>query len=302
MKLAYLLLCHNTPDHTGRLVEALTAEGNDIYVHLDAKSDLPINLPAGTAVSYVDDNVPVYWGEFSQVQAILLLMKLALRSTTEYDYLVLLSGSDYPVRSQAYIKSFFQKNYGCEFINTVKMPNEQLGKPLTRLTEFRPGSDRRMLKPASELLVRLSRLAGGGYPRRDYRRALSGLTPYAGSTWWALTAGACRHILTFCDAHARFVDYFKCTLCPDEMFFQTIIGNSGFAEKIRHNLTYVDWDRFGPPFPAWINPWHLEHFRANRPLHEEDAYGEGELLFVRKFRDDSVSLTAQIDEWLLNDG
>lgn len=301
MKLAYLLLYHNSPNHTSRLIQALTAEGNDIYVHLDAKADLSQNLSVGAAVSFVDDNIPVYWGEFSLVQATLLLIKKALCAAQEYDYLVLLSGSDYPIRSQKYIKSFFQKNYGCEFINTVKMPNDELGKPLTRLTEYRLTSDHRIMKPAYELLVRLSRLAGGGYLRRDYRKALAGLMPCAGSEWWALTSGACRHILTFCDGHARFVDYFRNTLCPDEMFFQTILGNSVFAGNIRHNLTYVDWDHFGPPFPAWLNEWHLDHFRNNRPLRETDAYGDGELLFARKFRDDSEILTARIDEWLLND-
>lgn len=301
MKLAYLLLCHNSLNHTGRLVKALAAEGNDIYIHLDAKCGSSVPLPASVGVNLVDNNIPVYWGEFSQVQAILLLMEQALRSNVEYDYLVLLSGSDYPIRSQKYIKSFFDKNNGCEFINTVNMPNDELGKPLTRLTEYRLSSGHRIMRPAYELLVRISRLAGGGYLQRDYPKVMAGLTPCAGSTWWALTVGACRYILAFCDSHARFVDYFRNTRCPDEMFFQTILGNSGFARYIRHNLTYVDWERFGPPFPAWINGWHLDYFKNNRPLRETDVYGDGELLFARKFRDDSEIFTAQIDEWLLND-
>ena len=118
-------------------------------------------------------------------------------------------------------------------MNLVAMPCDAAGKPISRLTtySFRP-QDSAVRKLARQALVKLKVLP----KRRDYQAYLGGLTPYGGSTWWALTRGAVQHVMAFTDSKREVVDFFKNTICPDESFFQTILGNWIYRDKNRRNL------------------------------------------------------------------
>ncbi|MEL7655690.1 MAG: beta-1,6-N-acetylglucosaminyltransferase, partial [Bacillota bacterium] len=110
-----------------------------------------------------------------------------------------------------------------------------------------------------------------------------------------LSRESCEYILEFVKTRPWFVQFFRNTTLSDEMFFQTILGNSSFKEKIHRNLMYTDWSN-QKAHPANINQQHLEHFKMNRRLVIEDHYGRGEVLFARKFTDDSGELVKQLDK------
>jgi len=79
------------------------------------------------------------------------------------------------------------------------------------------------------------------------------LIPYGGSTWWALSREACELVTAFVARERDFVRFFHHVICPDESFFQTIVGNSELRSQIRRNVTYVDWPaavRTRPPSPG----------------------------------------------------
>lgn len=132
--------------------------------------------------------------------------------------------------------------------------------------------------------------------KRDYKKALGNLKPYAGSQWWALSADACHYILSFVETNPKIVKFFQNTLTPDEIFFQTIIGNSKFREKVAKNLTFTQWQ--GVEHPEFINMEQLETLNKMDKIEEENIYGSGELLFARKFKDESSELTNFIDNWI----
>ncbi len=46
--------------------------------------------------------------------------------------------------------------------------------------------------------------------------------------------------------------------------------------------------------PAWIGPRHIEHFETHGKLITSDEYGEVELLFARKFPENSDGLVEQM--------
>jgi len=123
--------------------------------------------------------------------------------------------------------------------------------------------------------------------------------PYAGSTWWALTAKACRHILAFIGIRPEVVKFLRNVYMPDESLFQIIIGNSEFANNVARNLTFTDWSR-PTGGPAIIDMDHLNAFVKVERVIGDDIYGRGELLFARKFPDDSSQLTDFIDAHLID--
>ncbi|MDB5799947.1 MAG: glycosyl transferase family 14 [Rhodocyclales bacterium] len=292
MKIAYLILAHNTPRHLQALVRSLRLEGNHFFVHIDSKADIELFEPVRAAdVSFIEDRKAVFWGDFSQVDAILELLRNGLQHADEFDYFVLLSGSDYPLYSAATIQTFFSEHRGTEFMNIVSMPSEAAGKPLSRLTRYRHAAGTPVFaRAARKLLTKLHVLA----EERDYKRHFGDLQPYGGSEWWAITRAAAEYTLRYVAEHPEFVQFCKHCHAPDEMFFQTILGNSPFRNQMRRNLVFTDWSAGGAN-PAPISEAHLVLFETDMRSPEDDVYGPGELLFARKFPNDSDALLQRID-------
>jgi hypothetical protein len=287
LDIAYLVLAHQHSEQLSRLAEQLRSPAADIFVHVDAKVPIePFLRAVGPDVHFTSTRIPVYWADYSQIRAVLLLIEAALGAPRKYDYLVLLSGVDYPLRSAAEIEDFFAQNKGSEFINWVAMPSAAVSKPLSRLTDYhgRPGLFGRLRTKARRLLIKLHLI-----PRaRDYKAYLGETAPYAGSTWWALTRDACQYIQTFVGQNPRFMKFFENTSSPDEMVFQTILANSLFRSRMRRNLTYADWSD-GAASPSAIGERHLALFGANPVLKADSPYGSGEYLFCRKVMDATIS-------------
>lgn len=295
VRIAYLIAAHDNPRHLRRLITALSSPHSQFIVHVDAKTPLdPFrNLQDCPGVYLCPHRVPVYWADFSQVEATLLMLREGVRRQ-RYDRYVLLSGSDYPVQAPSYIDAFFDAHRDAEFINCVAVPNDAVGKPLTRVTEFR----HRDTDPAARRWLRRGLVLAGLVPRqRDAAAGLRGLKPFAGSTWWALTHDAAEHILEFVAANPDVVRFFHNVVCADESFFQTVLGNSPFRARFRRNLTYADWSDGGDS-PAYIGAAHLARFRSAGPLLQHDGYGSGEFLLARKFSDERTDVVDELDRVL----
>ena len=297
MKVAYLILAHNTPNHTKRLIRALDSPNASFVIHVDRKSDIrPFRdgMSQGN-VTFLDERFAVYWGEFPIIPATIRLIEEGLRHKP--DYLCLLSGSDYPIRRPAYIERFLSQSRGREFISLVEIPCEEVGKPIGRIADYwlQTPYNNVLLRRTINRLNHLNRRLG---VRRNYTKRLDGLVPYAGSTWWALTADACKHILDFVRTRPDVMQFMRNVPNPDESFFQIVIGNSPFAPRVHRNLTFTDWTR-PECLPALIDMEHLQTFLNEEIVIKDDRYGRSEVLFARKFPDDSEELTNFIDSQFL---
>lgn len=292
MKIAYLVFAYKNPQLLGRLIGQLSGDGCSFFIHLDAKSNLDdFAAITGPNIFFTRERIPVHWAEFSGIEAILILIREALAHPRPHEYFVLLSGSEYPLKSGAYIRRFLQENRGAEFISSVKVPNVEAGKPLSRINTLRFPSDRPVARFVFKVLAKL------GLARRDYRRHLGDLEPYAGTTWWALSREACQYASDFAASHPRVAAFFKNTFAPEEAFFHTILGNSPFRSRIRRNLLWEDWSAPGG-HPQMINEQHLASFDARNRMMVEDVFGSGEVLFARKFSDDSLGLIQRMEEMI----
>ncbi len=298
MNLAYLIAAHNTPNHLCKLINALNSPNVEFFIHIDRKNDISLFKQDinHENVVFIPSRISVYWGEFSQVQATINLIKAALSSKNNFDYLIFISGSDYPLKSPDYINDYFTQRAGTEFINLVEVPNEKVNKHINRFYKYRPQMlyDYRLYRIIRRVLdILINQVL---HRKRDYKKVLQNQKPYAGSSWWALSADACYYILSFIETNPKIVKFFRNVLMPDESFFQTIIGNSKFREKVARNLTFTEWK--GGYNPEYINMEHLQMLKNMHKIIKDDSYGHGELLFARKFRDDSSELTDFIDSWI----
>ena len=321
MKIAYLILVHDNPVLLKRMIEFLSSDDAAFFIHVDKKSDMgAFTEVKGKNIFFSPERIPVYWGEYSMVEATLILIQQAVHAYPKNDYCVSLSGNTYPLKSREYIHDFFDKNRGHEFINMINIydgsgsrASSACSRYISRkycsyLKTLRVRSDRPISRYGSKVLARL------GLARRDYRKYLETLEPYAGSMWWALTMNACRYILDFVKTNQSFCRYYEDTFVPDEMFFHTILGNSMFRPRIRRSLMYVDWSvparhSHGDQFygflerssnmsghPAMLNETHINFFEQNERIMADDIYGPGEMLFARKFSDARLDLVRRIEK------
>jgi hypothetical protein len=291
MKIAYLILAHRNPRLIARTIEALSCEDSAFFVHIDKKSNLNEFLVIKAKnVLFTERRIPVYWAEYSMVEAILILIQQALVESKKYEYFILLSGSDYPLRSKEYISRFFDQRRGTEFINLTLLPNVEAGLPLSKINTISIRSD----QPALRLLAKAC--AKLGLAQRDYRKHLPNLQPYGGSTWWALTRSACQYIIDFTKDNTRVCEYFAKTHTSDETFFHTILGNSVFRRRSQRCLMYDDWGSAGPRHPIMLNSSHLDFFEAHQQVMIDDAFGAGEVLFARKFSDQTLDFLNRLDD------
>lgn len=296
MKIVYLIAAHANPVHLGRLITRLSTGSSSFVVHVDAKSELGDFLHLqGPDVRFTPERIEVWWGDYSQVEATLMLLRTALEDPRHFDRFVLLSGADYPLRSTAAVERFFESHPQIEFMNVVEMPNDEAGKPLSRLTTYQPPPGRGRV---GRTVHRTVLGVGRAVHRREYEEAFHELVPYGGSTWWALSREACELITAFVAREHDLVRFFRHVICPDESFFHTIVGNSELRSRIRRNVTYVDWSGGGQN-PSAFTEDHLERFGRPDALTVTDVYGTGDLLFARKFADADGELVDRLDRLIV---
>lgn len=116
MKYAYLIMAHNDLFCLNHLLQALDDGDNAIFLHLDKKWDINTKKIYSTqnADLHIYQKMDVRWGSFSQIQCEIFLFEQT--ANVGFDYYHLLSGVDLPLKSQSYIKEFFQCHIGKEFL------------------------------------------------------------------------------------------------------------------------------------------------------------------------------------------
>jgi hypothetical protein len=255
MRLAYLITVHDQPQQLARLVDAIHCDWARIYIHVDKKADIQIFQQAvgkRDGVRFLtDDRVDANWMGFSLVRITLKLMAAA--HADGFDYCTLLSGSDYPIKSNDYLHRFFS-SANEEYISFWRIsdrPNwfrkidyfylvDQV--PIRLFSENRePSFWRRFFWGRYFKYQRFM-------PKRTFP---GGLVPYGGPDWWTLSFGCVSHVLHFVDENPGVVRFFRYTNSPGELFFQTVILNSEWADRVHNRAAYEKWrENLSPPEDA----------------------------------------------------
>lgn len=284
MKVCYLILAHNNFVHLERLLKALDDEyAASFYIHIDKKVKIKPTLVESKA-KIISSSFDIRWGTFSMVEATLALLSHGLNNNPEADYYILLSGVDYPIRSKQYLGKLLSR--GKEYIDIAPAPIYH--KPMDRFCYYYFNYDRRNLKyynPKFLLEVILKKI----HVKRKIPFKL-----YAGTQWFALTKDCVKYILKTVEEDKRYINFFSHSLVPDEAFFQTIIGNSPFADNTATSLVYTDWNV--PVPPAIIKEKHIRYLEENDGFQTE--YGYCRPYFARKFEDNSELIIRDIEKRL----
>jgi hypothetical protein len=260
---AYLILAHQSPDQLARLVAALPTN-SPVFIHFDLRADSAlyqrsVNLLRNRPQLHFVARHKCNWGAFGIVQGTISLIRALIVADLQFDYATLLSGSDYPIKSNYEIAMFLDRNRGKEFIESFLVT-----------VQNRWSSHGGYYKTPEKVLCRHIRFRSRVVRLPGLRRMPAGLQPFGGSQWWTLSREAIIYIARFVEQTPEFSHFSKQSFIPDESFFQTIVSNSHLAERVTgDNLRLIIWDRPLPPYPAILT------------LGDLDAASDK--LFARKF-------------------
>jgi hypothetical protein len=236
MEIAYIVLAHKLPNQLVRLVDRLDAPWVTFLVHIDKKTDDGLFRQVAEAFNgrgniYLLKRFKCYWGGFGVVEASLEGLRQIFLHRLQPDYIILLTGQDYPLRSNEYIRSYFERFCGTSFIDCDILPNFK-EFPITGGTHL------------YEDWHYVARKYFHVRPVWGKRMLPLGMRPYKGSAYWNLTYECARYILTFVERNPQVVRFFKHVLTPDELFFQTVLMNANQTHPIiSDHLRYHDWVR-----------------------------------------------------------
>jgi hypothetical protein len=225
--IAYFILVHRYPEQFKRLFRSIYLPGNSYVVHIDKSSgpelagDLARFLAHYQGVQILPARNAL-WGGYSLVDAELRGMAALLEMDAHWTHYINLSGQDFPLKSQAYIRQFLAAHPGQQFIRAVCQRSE------------RPDTLNRVSHYFVEFLGRIFRT-------RIARRFLPGAQPFIGTQWKAVTRGFCEFVCN--DSRvSRFKRFYRRSFIADEAFFQTVIMNHADQGQVMNNdLRMIDW-------------------------------------------------------------
>jgi hypothetical protein len=276
---AYVILSYRSPDVLARLVRTLRAgsPAATIAVHHDGRRCPRPPLPGA---ELVEPAWPAEWGHGSQLAAVLRCLRWAL-ARSDFEWLVVLSGQDYPVRPLPAIEADLADAPVDAFIESA--PVRRLRLRRGRVGEF----ERRYRYRWARIPAALAGAAARADPLVQVRTLPSGayagvpapacVPLHHGSDWFTLSR---RAVETVAAAPRRLERRFEHTVIPTEGFVQTVLANSGLRLHAG-NRRYALFDPPSAPSPRVLGRAGLDAALASGAD------------FARKFED--VAVLDEID-------
>jgi len=254
MNLAYIITVHKNPGQLVRLIERLNTDGTSFLVHVDKRTD------AHTYASMVDGlrhlpNVCFlkkrfkchYMTLFSAVQAVVQGMHELIERGTPFDYLVYLTGQDYPIKTNSQIKAVLESATGRSYLSYWPLPYEATHRTGSRTIQNGSRIEcwhlhlfGRYVRMPLRKRSFFGRVVNLFVPKK--RKFPAGFKAYGGWAYWCFARQHVEYIHRFVQLHPAFLRFFRFVKSADEVCFQTILLNSPLKDQIiNDDLRYVDW-------------------------------------------------------------
>ena len=279
MNICYIISAYKLPEQVIRLVKKLDSPGAFFYIHIDKRSGDQVFHVIKDALRSFENVIFLkrhssYYGSFGHVRATLKGIDAIVRSNPDFDYVVLLTGQDYPIKSNAYIQDYLKRNYGKSFISYYMLDDpfavkwrERLG----RLYYFNEKGSHTF--PGDKLIRKVFYKLWNVSKNTDDQELFfpNGLTPFFGNAYWVLNRKHVEYVVRFVQEKPGYVSFFKHTRVPDEVFFHSLLLNAFDSNEILNDdLFYIDWSE------RKSSPKILTATNIDQILNSQD-------LFARKF-------------------
>ena len=258
-KIAFILLCHKDAPSIIQQAERLTATGDYVSIHFDARAK-PADFAAITealqdnaGVTFATKRIKCGWGEWSLVQATLHAVEAAVAAFPKATHFYMLSGDCAAVKSATYAHRFLDARdvdyvESFDFFNSNWIKTGFKGERLYYRHWFNE-RQRKWLFYTSFNLQRKLRLE---------RKIPEDIQVMIGSQWWCLRRRTIEAILDFCRERPDVLRFFRTTWIPDETFFQTLVRHLVPSREIEsRTLTFKMFSDYGMPVTFYNDQYDL---------------------------------------------
>ena len=254
--IGFVLLTHTNVEQITRLINRLNKMFNHppIVCHHDfAKCDLPIcQFPNN--VSFVLPPLPTGWGIFSTVEAAVRAIKMMYEKPAAPGWFVLISGSDYPIKSSERIRHDLEV---CPYDANI---HYELIDPSYTESDWHRLYCKRYCR---KIVLRVRSRAISLPPRlsRPFLPFSESFLCYGGEFWFCANRRAAEYILEFHSARPALASHYRSVPNPEESYFQCILVNAPHLKVsanpvshhdltppvgcLRANYRYMDWSEGG---------------------------------------------------------
>lgn len=278
MRIAFLILNHRGPAQLLRLIKTLRRELPDspIVVHHDEfRAELSHDLLDFDGNAFLlATGTPISWGDFGVVDAYWQCLSW-MGENIEFDYVILLSGQDYPIRPLAPLAADLAAA-GADIlldatpIDELDGKKDRVNRRRRYLYQYRPAAGPARSFPARCWLRRhtgilidvLNNVQPFFYVYKFSDRQPWWLgwrarhIPYTsaepcwfGSMWLTLSRRAAEFVVDAVRSRPEYVEYCRRTAHPDESATATLVCNAPWVRIERRDLHYVRWTHSGTGHP-----------------------------------------------------
>jgi hypothetical protein len=295
----YLIQAHQYPKQLLRLINKLNEVNVFFYIHIDLKSNISLfqDIIKGSNIFFIENRVDCIWGDFSQVRATLnMIEQLLSKGHPTNSRIIFLSGQDYPIKPLSYINKFISNNNDNCYINIESM-TQSGSHHLKNLKAFKINHSSKRYDFSMVSKYHLKSIIKGLFQGKirngnllllfKEKKLPLDLLFFRGSNWFSFNYVVLDKVMNFYKVNSEFLDiFFKQTLCPDEIFFQSILMQLKKYDdsiNILPSLTYDNWKREGVELPVTFKIDDLQELLV-QPEHK---------LFARKFDENIDSAILQ---------
>ena len=261
MKQAYLIIAHNKIEQLKFLASLLDYEKHDIYILFDKKAQInremkeQIESVVKESTLYFTKEIPIYWGDYSLVEAELELFTTAFKNN-DYSMYHLLSGVDLPLYTAENIYEFFDQRKENNFLTMVSeelFKRNRIYERVAYKTLFSHLSSRSLNSRLLKKVLNLYRKLEIGIQRKlkiDFFKKFDLELKYA-SNWCSLNNVAVEKLI---ENSSLIRNAFKSGKVQDELFVPTILYKNGLLDSVysleptndqptdfQGNLRYINW-------------------------------------------------------------
>ncbi len=258
-KIAFILLCHKDPEAIIKQAERLTAVGDYMSIHFDARANpkhyqmMRDALDSNPNVTFAKKRLKCGWGEWSLVQASLNAVEAAVEAFPRATHFYMLSGDCMAIKSAEYAHDFLDRadvDY-VESFDYFKSDWIKTGMKEERLI-YRHFFNERTQKRRFYAAFNLQRKLG------LTRKVPDDIQVQIGSQWWCLRRRTVEWILDFTKQRKDVMRFFRTTWIPDETFFQTLVRHLVPEDEIEtRTLTFLMFTDYGLPVTFYNDHYDL---------------------------------------------
>lgn len=253
---AFLMMVHKSPELFGRIVHILAKENHHFFVHIDKKahnfSEYKNIVSNVKNVTFIP-RMCVYHGSVTQIYCELALYRASMDTPIRMDYFHLISGQDYPLRSNEQFDDFMENNKGKSFgmIDSEEYRNKCMKfKYPSRTDAYHPNANGIFLRILRKLTLKMQ-------VKFHTRHCIS--NTWVGGDWRSLYRPVVAYLLDYIDKNPVFLKRYNHTWCCDELYYTTIIHPVQNQLNIDGTkpLRYVSW-KPTHPVSSKYRPYNLD--------------------------------------------